>query len=42
MPRKSSFLMGFETGQNLYNQGFSQAQQRLQAKQRKQQLKLQQ
>ena len=42
MPRKSSFLMGFETGQDLYNKGFSQAQQAAQMKQRNQQLKLQQ
>lgn len=32
MPRKSSFLMGFETGQDLYNKGFSQAQQAAQMK----------
>ena len=42
MPRKSSFLMGFETGQDLYSQGFQQSQQRLQTQQRNQQLKLQQ
>ena len=48
MPRKSSFLMGFETGQDLYNKGFSQAQQAAQMKlqkdaadQRKQLLDLQ-
>ena len=41
MPRKSSFLMGFETGADLYNRGYSQAMSLAQMKQQQEERKYQ-
>ena len=41
MPRKSSFLMGFETGADLYHRGYSQAMSLAQMKQQQEERKYQ-